>query len=111
MSNEPDPYQVAYWENNLEELDREVGRLATICRVRLLDRGVIDRVLHGDDSVCEADNPGAFAKLRNLLMMHGMLREKIADRVGQRQTVDVETHVIERLSRVFPDLGSDWPPK
>ena len=111
MSNEPDLYQLAYWEGNLEELDREVGRLATICRVRLLDRGVIDRVLQGDESMCGADNPDAFAKLRSLLMVHGMLRQKIADRLGQRQTADLESHVIERLRRVFPDLGSDWPTK
>ena len=56
MDNCNDAYRTEWWEHNLEELDREIGRLALICRVRLLDPGVVDRVLKGDGSVCAADN-------------------------------------------------------
>ena len=110
MSNDQDQYQVSFWENNLEELDREVARLATICRVRILDRGVIDRVLHGDELVCGSDNRHAFAKLRSALMAHFLIRQKTAERIGQPQTADIESQVIERLRQVFPDMGTDWPP-
>jgi len=110
MSNDQDLYQVSFWENNLEELDREVARLATICRVRILDRGVVDRVLHGDALVCGSDNPHAFAKLRSALMAHFLIRQKTAERIGQAQTADIESQVIERLRRVFPDMGTGWPP-
>ena len=110
MSNDQDLYQLSFWENNLEELDREVARLATICRVRILDRGVVDRVLHGDESVCGSDNHPAFSKLRSLLMMHFLVREKAAAQLGQRQTADLESYVIDRLRRVFADMGTDWPP-
>jgi hypothetical protein len=109
MSNDQDQYQMLFWEDNLEELDREVARLATICRVRLLDRGVIDRVLQGNVSVCGADNAHAFAKLRSLLMMHFLVRQKTAEQLGQRQTANIESQVIERLRRTFPDMGTDWP--
>ena len=110
MSNDQDQYQVSFWKNNLEELDRELARLATICRVRILDRGVIDGVLQGNESVCGSDNPHAFSKLRSLLMMHFLVRKKTAEQLGQRQTADIESHVIERLRRVFPDMGTNWPP-
>lgn len=110
MNSDQDLYQMSFWQNNLEELDREVGRLATICRVRLLDRGVVDRVLQGDESVCGTDNHPAFAKLRSLLTMHFLVRQKTADRLGQRRTIDLESEVIERLRRVYPELGSAWPP-
>jgi hypothetical protein len=110
MDTHNDTYRIEWWERNLEDLDREVGRQALSCRVRLLDRGVIDRVLQGDDSVCAANNRTAFDKLRNLLRMHFMIRQKAADELGQRQTFAIETYVIERLRKSFRDLGSDWPP-
>lgn len=103
-------YRTEWWERHLEELDREVGRQALLCRVRLLDTGVLDRVLQGDDSVCGADNPLAFGKLQQLLRMHLVIRQKTADELGQRRTLDIETYVIERLRKSFPDIGSHWPP-
>lgn len=87
-----------------------MARLATICRVRILDRGVVDAVLQGNESVCGSDNPHAFAKLRSALMAHFLIRQKTAERLGQRQTVDIESEVIERLRQVFPDMGTGWPP-
>lgn len=99
-----------WWERHLEELDREVGRQALLCRVRLLDTGVLDRVLQGDASVCGADNRLAFEKLQQLLRMHLLIRQKTADELGQRRTLDIETYVIERLRKSFPDIGSHWPP-
>ena len=60
MNTKQDLYQVAWWERNLEEIDREVARLALLCRVSILDPGVIDRVLQKDMSVCGADNKIAF---------------------------------------------------
>lgn len=110
MESHEHSYRVEWWERNLEELDREVGRQALICRVRLFDPGVIDRVINGDDSVCAANNRIAFGKLRDLLRMHFMIRQKTAEELGQRRTRDIETYVIARLRRSFPDLGSSWPP-
>lgn len=103
-------FRTEWWERNLEELDREIGRQALHCRVRLLDRGVIDRVLQGDSSVCGANNRIAFDKLRDLLRMHFVMRQKTADELGQRQTFDIEDEVIARLRKSFPDLGTNWPP-
>lgn len=110
MNTKQDLYQVAWWERNLEEVDREVARLALLCRVSILDAGVIDRVLQKDTSVCGADNRIAFQKLRSLLMLHFAVRGKSADALGQAETAAIETYIIERLTEAFPDLAAKWPP-
>ena len=99
----------ALWAENLEELDREIARLAMLCRVRILDRGVLARVLQRDASVCGSDNPATFEKLHNMIKLHLAIRERSIDAVGQDKTVAIEDYFIERLKRSFPDLG-DWPP-
>jgi hypothetical protein len=99
----------ALWAENLDELDREIARLALVCQVRILDRGVILRVLQRDASVCGTDNPLAFAKLHELLMLHLALREKSVEALGEAKTEAIEDYVIERLKKSFPDLG-EWPP-
>src|SRR6185312_7264536 len=60
----------AWWAKSLNEVDREIARLATICNVRILDAGVIERVLKNDAAVCGSKNAIAFTKLRNIVMMH-----------------------------------------
>ena len=99
-----------WWAENFEELDREIARLATLCQVRILEPGVIERVLHKDASVCGTSNEIAFAKLRDMVMFHFAVRQKSADAVGQAQTTQIEYYVIERLKKSYPDLAADWPP-
>jgi hypothetical protein len=109
MSTKQDTVRIEGWARGLEELDREIGRLAMLCRVRILQPGVIDRVLHGERSVCGADNPIAFTKLRDLLTMHFTLHGKWAAEMGEAQTTAIERFVIERLRKSLPDLTDDWP--
>lgn len=110
MNEQPDHLLIAWWAKNLDELDREIAKLSQLCRVRILDPGVIDRVLGKDASVCGSDNPSAFAKLHDLLVMHFLIRQKYADVLGQVQTAAIETFIVERLKKSFPDLGTRWPP-
>jgi hypothetical protein len=110
MNTKQDFYRVAWWERNLEEVDREVARLARLCRVRVLDPGVIDRVVRNDRSVSGADNTIAFGKLRALLMMHFAIRDKSANELGQTETAAIETYIVQRLTKTFPDLAGRWPP-
>jgi hypothetical protein len=101
----------ALWVEDLEETDLEIARLAVLAKVRILDPGVIRRVLQNDATVCGAHNPIAFRKLRDLLMLHLAIREKSVDSFGQAQTAAIEDYVIERLRKSFPDLEGEWPPK
>src|SRR4029453_7188954 len=95
---------LAFWENNLEELDGEIARLAMLCEIRILEPGAFQRVLQKDASVCGTDNPIAFTKLRALLMMHFAVREKSVDVFGPATTARVEDYVIDRLKQRFPHL-------
>jgi len=110
MTAQTDPLEIAWWAKNIDELDREIARLCLLCQVRILDRGVIERVLRNDDSVCEQANPIAFAKLHNMLMLYFAIRKKSVDGVGQTQTEQIEAHAVEQLRNRFADLLGKWPP-
>jgi hypothetical protein len=110
MSTKPDAVRIGGWAQTLEDVDREVGRLATLCGLRILERGVIDRVLKNDRSICGTDNPLAFAKLRDLLIMHFALRGKWAAELGEADAAAIEEYVIERLRPTLPEQTADWPP-
>lgn len=111
MSERKDDVYKILWTEDLEEIDREIARISLICGVRILELGVIRRVLQNDATVCTTNNPAAFKKLRDLLMLHLAVREKSADSFGQALTAQIEDHIIERLRKSFPDLAGEWPPK
>jgi hypothetical protein len=103
----PDPRDPVYrvlWTEDLEEVDREIARLAVLCRVKILEPGVVRRVLQRDASVCATSNAVAFAKLHDLLILHFAIREKSVDSFGDAQTTAMEDYIIERLKKSFPDL-------
>jgi hypothetical protein len=110
MPDKVDDVLVAWWAKNLDELDLEVARLALLCRVKILDPGVVERVLHKDATVCGTDNPVAFAKLHDMLMLHFAIWQKSADAIGSAKTAQLEAHIIERLKKPFADLVGNSPP-
>jgi hypothetical protein len=110
MSQPKEPVYSALWTEDLEQVDREIVRLATLCQVRVLEPGVIARVLKNDASVCASPNAIAFRKLHDLLMLHLAIREKAVESFGQAQAAAIEDYVIERLRKSFPDLPGRWPP-
>ncbi len=98
----------AWWAKNLDDVDREVARLATLCNCRILDPGVIERVLKNDESVCGTKNPIAFEKMRNALMLHYHVRDKTVGAVGEAQTEVLIAKIVERLkARIGDRLGGD----
>jgi len=68
--SDADRYTPQEWETRLAEIDLEIARQALICKVRLFDPGVVERVLANDTEVCGAMHPVAFDTLRALLVMH-----------------------------------------
>lgn len=94
------------WESILESIDLEIVQLAIICRVRLLDPGVVERVLKGDELVCGSRNASAFSKLRSLVMMHFNSREHIDQTLGVDQGERIAAHIREHLrGRVGDQIG------
>lgn len=97
-----------WWAKNLDEVDREIARLATICNVRILDAGVIERVLKNDESVCGSKNARAFGKLRQTLMMHYHVRDQAVGVLGEAQTRKLVATIVESLrERIGERLGGE----
>jgi hypothetical protein len=110
MSNVQNDVQLAWWAKNIDEIDREIARLCLLCQVRILDHGVIERVLKKDASVCGTSNPIAFAKLHDVMMLYFGIRKKSVEALGQVQTAQIEAHVVEQLRSRFADVLGPWPP-
>ena len=100
-----------WWAKNLDDVDREIARLAAICNVRILDPGVIERALENDASVCGSSNPAAFGKLRNALMMHYHIREKAVGALGEAGTARVIADIVENLRQRLGDRLGTPPAK
>jgi hypothetical protein len=99
-------YRHKRWTKHLEEIDLEIAKLATICKVPLLDPGVIERVLRKDSLVCGTQNPRAFEKLRSLLMMHYSVRDKALVALGEEETLQIVAEIVARLrERIGGKLG------
>jgi len=110
MTTQNTRFPIGWWTNDLDEVDREIARMAMLCGVHLLEPGVVRRVLEKDASVCGASNPLAFAKLHDFIMLHLAIRDKAAEAFGQPQIAQVEDYLVERLRKTFPDLAGKWPP-
>jgi hypothetical protein len=105
-----DPSSTARLIDSLEDIDTEIARLALLCQVRILDPGVVERVVRNDASVCGTNNPIAFEKLHNMLAMHFGVRDSAGVVHGQAIASLVEQQVIDRLRARFPALAAEWPP-
>jgi hypothetical protein len=93
-----------FWGHQLDALLTEIVRDASICQVKLLDPGVVDAVLHDDASVCGHDNPAAFKKLREALMMTFVVRGKAFDGLGP---VEADALIQEISETLKARLGGD----
>ena len=96
----------AWWAKNLDEVDNEIARLSIACNVRILDPGIIERVLQNDASVCGSRNAVGFEKLRTALKMHYHIRGQTAGSVGEAQAAQIVAEIVERLrTRIGDRLG------
>ena len=111
MTKKDSELSATWWAKNLDDVDREVARLATICNVRILDPGVIERVIKNDASVCGTNNAAAFDKLRSTLMMHYHVRKQTAGVLGEAQTRELVAEIVEKLKERFGDRLGGPPPQ
>ena len=109
MTDKP-AHHTQRWTKHFEGIDMEIGQLAKLCQIPLLDPGVIERVLQNDTLVCGHQNERAFSKLRQLLMMHYSVRDKAVVAIGQQETMAIISDIVERLRARFGDqLGTPRP--
>lgn len=89
------------WAHRLEQLDREIARMALLC--------VLERVLRNDPSVCETPKPHCVCKVAR--PAHGAPRalKQSAETLDEAQKAQIEAHIIERLRKLFPAIAHEWP--
>ena len=91
------------WIKQFEQLDNQILLEAAACQIRILDPGVIERVLQNDSLVCGTDNPAAFDKLRSLAMIHYSLWDKAVVALGQQGAVLIMSEIRDRLRARYGD--------
>ena len=90
----------------MDDVMSEIARQATICKVRLLDPGVIDAVIRNDPSVCGTSNPLSFKKLRDAMLLGFVVKGKSVDALGPVETEGLITAIRERIqAHVGHQLG------
>jgi len=99
-----DEIRTEFWGHQLDALITEIVREASICQVRLLEPGVVDAVLDDNASVCGHDNPAAFKKLRELMMMTFVVRGKAFDKLGP---LEADALIQEINAKLKARLGAD----
>jgi hypothetical protein len=102
-SGKTDRVRGAFWGGQIEAVMKEIAREATICHVRLLDPGMIEAVLRNDESATGSTNPRAFKKMRELLMLGFVVREKTLDRLGTLEGDELVRQIRETLQARFGD--------
>lgn len=99
------------WTHQLDDVMHEIGREAAICGVKLLDPGVIEAVLQNNDSVCGHQNPRAFKKLRDMLMLGFIMRGKVYEKLGAIEADELIGTIREKLKeRMHGKLGGGSTP-
>jgi precorrin isomerase len=59
-----------------------MSRLCIVCDIKMLDPGIGERVLKGDQSVCGRNDPKVFEKLRQHLMAYCHVEDRAIKRLG-----------------------------
>ena len=94
------------WTHQIDDVMLEIVREAAICDVKLLDAGVIEAVLNNNDSICGHQNPRAFKKLRDLLMLGFIMRGKAYEKLGVIEAEELIASIREKLrTRIGGKLG------
>ncbi|MFO1307510.1 MAG: hypothetical protein U1F64_03580 [Burkholderiales bacterium] len=105
MTDKTPTAEEAWISKQFEDIDKEIARLSVICRLDLLDRANIERVIRNDASVCGAQNPLAFSKLRDLLLMHYATRTRAAAQIGEVETQAIINSVVAKIIERFGSVG------
>jgi hypothetical protein len=110
LMNNPDASSPRHWDTLLESIDLAIAQFSIICHVRLLDPGVAERVIDGDEQVCSGEHATAFVKLRALLIMHFTVRQQMNHELGETESASIAAHIREHLRpRVGSQLGGPDP--
>lgn len=86
-----------HYNQELEAIDMEIGRLAQLCQVELLKPGVAEAVIRGDMALCSSPNPSAFTKMRGLLVLHYHVVSEAAVHDGVEAAAEMVRQALQRV--------------
>jgi len=89
-----------YWSQQLENLANEMSRLCIVCDIQMLEPGVAERVLKGDEGVCGRKNSEVFDKLRKHLAAFIQTKGKAIGRLGVDETRNMLDEVRGSIARL-----------
>jgi len=93
------------WQHQFSQVDREIGKMASLCGIDILDRAQLRRALDNDAGVCTHSNPLAFEKLHTLLKAHYLLRDRAADVLGEAGAQGAIDRAVTELMAKFAAVG------
>lgn len=105
MSDVATGFEARALARQFEDIDREIASYAALCKVNILQEATIQRIIDDDASVCGTNNPIAFNKMRDLLMMHYVMRERAFEEHGAAETQAIIDTVVGRIRERFEKLG------
>lgn len=97
-----------HYDEQIEELDRRIGRLALLCGADLSQREVVVRLIKGNTATCEhaaSVAPEHRAELRALLMMKYRIEMSCVDSLGAEHCAKLIAEQDDKLRR------SGFPPQ
>ncbi|MFL6547923.1 MAG: hypothetical protein ACJ8OJ_04465 [Povalibacter sp.] len=93
-------------QTQLGNVDSEIARLCAICDVKILDPGIIERVIAHDETVCGRKSPEAFRRLRGLIQMHYALTSDSILGLGAEESGKILDDIRSRLRSQY-NLGGE----
>lgn len=97
MSDDTTDYPTRRWSKYFDEIDTQIAQLSIMCDIKILDPGIVERVLKNDSSVCGKTKPDTFLKLRGLLMMHYSSQQKAMVSLGPEEAILIVQDTVARL--------------
>ena len=103
MLERPRSEAAIWYGRKFDDIDGELAKYVTICKLDLLNPDLVERVLRNDASVCPDLGCEGFAKMRQLLIMHFLVRSEAVESLGQARTEALIRDVLVRLrARLAP---------
>ena len=78
-----------YWRRQIDNVARELSKLAIVCDIELGQPGLAERILKNDESVCRRKNPKAFRQIRQHLMALFSVEAGAVERLGPEDTREI----------------------
>jgi len=93
-----------YWSGQIDNLVAEMSRLCIACKIDMLEPGIGERVLKGDESVCGKKDPESFAMLRKHVMAFCHVEDRAIKRLGADEVQSMLDEVRASMTRLRGQL-------